>query len=184
MSNKIILEDHPVEVQSASGKINSSVIHMSGFTYKIKDIPDELILIGDVFDEKTEQTIIDLIEARDTVKVTNILNCIAKEFEESLGKKLTDRRFYKLKAGDGMNWEREDRTRMSTVVVINLGSDILMTFQKGLKKTDIMLPRRSMFLLKDPKYEYSRGIAKRAFDFFDKEKVFRKDRYSLVFKAK
>jgi len=184
MSNKIELEDHPVEVQSYNGKINSSVIHMSGFTYKIKDMPNELILIGDVFDEKTEQTIIDLIEAKDTVKVTNILNCIAKEFEQNIGKKLIDRRFYKLKAGDGMNWEREDRTRMSTVIVINLGSDILMTFQKGLKKTDVMLPRRSMFLLNDPKLEYSRGIPKRAFDFYDREKVFRKDRYSLVFKAK
>ena len=182
--SKIELGDYPIEVSPLSGRISSGVISMSNFTYKLKEIPDELILVGDVIDEDMESLLISKIEEKNTAKVTEIMTCIAKEFETSIGKKLTDRRYYKLRAGDGMDWEREDRTRFSTVIVINLGSDILMTFQKKLKKYDVMLPRRSMFLLNDPGFTISRGIARRPFDNFGGDKVFRKDRYSLVFRGK
>ena len=146
MSEEIVVKDY-------IGRLYSKYISIGGYDYDHKQFPDELTLVGEAIDDETEQRLISLMNEGKAEEMKKIMNCMARELEGSIAPlKLTDLKYYKHKAGEGMNWEREDRKYSSGyVITINLGSDALMVFSKGPKKYEIMLPRKSMFLLKDEK---------------------------------
>ena len=168
-------------------RYSGKVVGVGGFTYTIKLIPDEFTLVANIVNEETESHIIDLINKNKGNEIREIMKCIASEFQPEIKYKLNDFTFGKIKAGEGMQPEKEDSKYYNPcVIVINLGSDIEMTFidTKLKRQIPIMLPRRSMFLLQDTQYKFQRAISKRFVDKHENEEYKREDRYSLVFKSR
>jgi hypothetical protein len=168
-------------------RYSGNVVNIGNFTYTIKLIPDELTLVSNIVDEETEAHIINLINSNKKSELNQIMKCISAEFNPELKNKLNEYTFGKLKAGEGMAPEKEDPKYYNPcVVVINLGSDIEMTFidTKSRKQIPIMIPRRSMFLFQDTQNKFQRAISKRFIDKHENEEYKRGDRYSLVFKSR
>jgi hypothetical protein len=168
-------------------RYSGKVVSIGGFTYNVKLFPDDITLVSSIVDIDTESHIIDLINKNKGIEIREIMKCIASEFQPELSYKLNDFSFGKIKAGDGMQPEKEDPKYYNPcVIVINLGSDIEMMFIdiKLKKQIPIMLPRRSMFLLQDSQFKFQRAISKRFVDKHENEEYKREDRYSLVFKSR
>ena len=168
-------------------RYSGKVVSIGNITYNVKSIPDEIILVANIIDIPTEETIIDLIKSNKGQEIKNIMKCIAAELQGELDYKLNDFTYGKIKAGDGMAPEKEDpKFYNPCVVVINLGSDIEMIFMdtKTRKNTPLILPRRSMFLFQDKLFKYQRAISKKLVDKTENEEIKREDRYSLVFKSR
>jgi len=175
-----------VEVRPYS-RYSGKFVSVGGFTYNVKTIPDEFTLVANILDENTEEHIIKLINNNKNIEIKEIMKCIASEFQGELKYKLNEFTFGKIKAGDGMQPEKEDSKYYNPcVIVMNLGTDIefVLLDQKTRKQIPIILPRRSMFLLQDTQFKYQRLIAKRYIDKIDNEEIKRGDRYSLVFKCR
>lgn len=163
------------------------VVNIGNHVYTLNNIPKELTLVGNAIDEETEDKLISLISANNSSELKTIMNCIAKDLSAELPYKLNDYYWSSLAPGEGMPPEGEDYKNYNPcVVVINLGSDIEMTFvdTKIRKPYPVMLPRRSMFLFKDTDKKFQRTIAKK---FEDKassgETSKREKRYALIFKS-
>ena len=162
-------------------------VSVGGITYNISLIPDEFTLVSNIIDEDTETHIINLINTNKGIEVKAIMKCIAAEFQPEIKYNLNDFTFGKIKAGDGMAPEKEDQKYYNPcIIVINLGSNIEMSFRDTTKNKTIpiMIPRRSMFLLQDTKFKFQRVISKKLVDIYDNEEYKREDRYSLVFKSR
>jgi len=171
--------------------LSGNVITYKNFHYKLEEIPSEFHLITDAIDDDIEKVFIDLIDGinldENKKKMKEILKCFAEQFETNFSCKLNTRSYSKLPAGEGMQFFSEDpRLYNPCVVVISFGSDILFTLQdtKTKKMYNIPLPRKSMFLLQDKQWRYTRGISKRQFDQIGSRRYNREDRYSVVFQSK
>jgi hypothetical protein len=171
--------------------ISGNVITYKNFHYKLDEIPPEFHLIVDAIDSDIENVFIDLINginsSENKNKMKEILKCFAEQFQTNFSCKLNTRSYSKLPAGEGMQFFSEDpKLYNPCVVVISFGSDIMFTLQntKTKKMYNIPLPRRSMFLLQDKEWKYTRGISKRPFDQIGSRRYIREDRYSLVFQSK
>ena len=163
------------------------VVNIGNHVYTLNNIPKELTLVGNSIDEETEEKLISLISANKSSELKTIMSCIAKDLSDELPHKLNDYSWSSLAPGEGMPPEGEDYKYYNPcVVVINLGSDIEMTFvDRNIRKPyQVMLPRRSMFLFKDTDKKFQRTIAKK---FEDKvssgETSKREKRYALIFKS-
>ena len=67
--------------------------------YNIENIPEELILIGNVVDEETETELIRLMDSKDEKdkkKLYEVMLCMSKEFEPSVNMSLNERRINKI----------------------------------------------------------------------------------------
>jgi hypothetical protein len=163
------------------------IVNLSNHTYTLNNLPKELTLIGNSINEETEDKLIDLIKSGKSIELKTIMGCIAKDFSEELPYKLNDFYWSTLNPGEGMTPEGEDYKNYNPcVVVINLGSDIEMTFvdTKTRKPYPVMLPRRSMFLFKDTDKKFQRLISKKIEDkVSDGTMQKREKRYALVFKS-
>jgi hypothetical protein len=168
-------------------RYSGKVVSIGSFTYNTKFIPEGFVLVGNAIDEPTESHLINLIDNGKAIELKEIMKCIAKEFEGELTCKLNEYTFGKLKLGEGMAPEREDSKYYNAcVVVINMGSDIELTITdtKTRKTYHIMLTRRSMFLLKDKQFKFTRSISKKD-EYLIGDNTFKRDiRYSLVFKSR
>ena len=166
-----------------SGKI----VNIGNHAYNVNNIPKELTLVGNSIDEETEDKLIELIKGNKSIQIKTVMSCIAKDFSVELPHKLNDFYWSVLNPGEGMPPEMEDYKYYNPcVVVINLGSDIEMTFvdTKTRKQYPVMLPRRSMFLLKDTEKKFQRLITKKFEDkVSDGTMSKREHRYALVFKS-
>ena len=162
------------------------VVNIGNHVYTLNNIPKELTLVGNSIDEETEEKLISLISANKSSELKTIMSCIAKDLSDELPHKLNDYSWSSIAPGEGMPPEGEDYKHYNPcVVVINLGSDIEMTFiDKTRKQYPVILPRRSMFLFKDADKKFQRTIAKK---FEDKvssgETSKREKRYALIFKS-
>ena len=163
------------------------VVNIGNHVYTLNNLPKELTLVGNSIDEETEDKLIDLIKAGKSSELKTIMNCIAKDLSSELPYKLNDYYWSVLNPGEGMPPEIEDYKYYNPcVVVINLGSDIEMTFidTKTRKQYPVMLPRRSMFLFKDTDKKFQRLIQKKYEDkVSDGSMQKREKRYALVFKS-
>jgi hypothetical protein len=175
-----------MEVKSYAN-LAGKVVNIGNHVYTLNNIPKELTLVGNSIDEETEEKLIDLIKAGKSIELKTIMGCIAKDFSSELPYKLNDFYWSTLNPGEGMPPEMEDYKYYNPcVVVINLGSDIEMTFvdTKMKKQYPVMLPRRSMFLFKDTDKKFQRTIAKKFEDkVSDGTMQKREKRYALVFKS-
>ncbi len=172
--------------------MTTNVITYKDYNYKLKDIPSEFQLIFDVIDEEAESFLMGLMDV-ETDKSSEKLKKIMKELGEEIPKtfglkyRITTRYSDKIKKGEGMMFHIEDKKFYNPqVVVISFGSDIQIALQDVKTNTNIYIPipRRSMFILKDPQFKYKRGIAKREVDRYGSMEVKRGDRYSLVLLSK
>lgn len=175
-----------MEVKSYAN-LAGKVVNIGNHVYTLNNLPKELTLVGNSIDEQTEDKLISLISTNNSSELKTIMSCIAKDLSEELPYKLNDYSWSSLAPGEGMPPQGEDYKYYNPcVVVINLGSDIEMTFidTKTRKQYPVMLPRRSMFLFKDTEKKFQRTIAKK---FEDKvssgETSKREKRYALVFKS-
>jgi len=163
------------------------VVNIGNHVYTLNNLPKELTIVGNSIDEETEDKLIDLIKAGKSSELKTIMNCIAKDLSPELPFKLNDYYWSALNPGEGMPPEMEDYKYYNPcVVVINLGSDIEMTFidTKTRKQYPVMLPRRSMFLFKDTDKKFQRLIQKKYEDkVSDGSTQKREKRYALVFKS-
>jgi hypothetical protein len=168
-------------------RYSGKVVGLGPFVYNTKFIPEGFTLIGNAINKETEDHIINLINAGKNIELKEIMRCIAAEFEGELNCKLNEYTFNKLPINEGMAPEKEDSKYYNPcVVVINMGSDIelILTDTKTRKTYPIMLPIRSMFLLQDRQFKFTRTIPKRPFDKVGDITYNRSDRYSLVFKSR
>jgi hypothetical protein len=168
-------------------RYSGTIVSIGNFSYSLNKIPEEFKLVANIVDEDTEEKIINLISNRKEIELKQIMKCIAAEFQPELKYTLNDFTFGKIKTGDGMPPEKEDSKYYNPcVVVINLGTDIEMSFidTKTKRQYSIMIPRRSMFLFQDKEFKYQRSITKRFVDKNDNREYKREDRYSLVFKSR
>jgi hypothetical protein len=159
-------------------------VNIGNFAYNLNSLPTGLTLVANAIDEETEEKMITLIDSNNSSEIKRIMNCIAKEISPELGCKLNDYYWSSLKPGEGMYPEQEDyRYYNPCVVVFNLGSDIEMVFNdvKTRRQYPVMLPRRSMFLLKGQNYQ--RVITKKFTDKVGNDTYQREKRYALVFKS-
>jgi hypothetical protein len=163
------------------------VVNIGNHVYTLNNIPKELTLAGNSIDEETEEKLISLISANKSSELKTIMSCIAKDLSEELPHKLNDYYWSVLNPGEGMPPETEDYKYYNPcIVVINLGSDIEMTFvdTKIRKQYPVMLPRRSMFLFKDADKKFQRLIQKKYEDkVSDGSTQKREKRHALVFKS-
>jgi len=168
-------------------RYSGKVVGLGSFTYNPKFIPDGFTLIGNAINRETEDLLISLIEEGKNIELKEIMRCIAAEFEGELNCKLNEYTFGKIKLGEGMPPEKEDSKYYNPcVVVINMGSDIELILTDTITKKGypIMLPRRSMFLLQDKKFKFTRTIKKGNEDKIGNQTFYRSNRYSLVFKSR
>jgi hypothetical protein len=175
-----------IEVRPYS-RYSGKVVSVGGITYNIKTIPEEFTLVANIINEETEERIVNLINNNKNIELKEIMKCIASEFQGELRYKLNEFTFGKIKAGEGMQAEKEDPKYYNPcLIVMNLGSDIeIVLFDPKIKRQiPIILPRRSMFLLQDTQFKYQRIISKRFIDIINNEEIKRGDRYSLVFKSR
>ena len=170
------------------------VVNIGNHAYTLNNLPKELTLVGNSIDEETEDKLISLITSSNPVlgagnssELKTLMGCIAKDLSTELPYKLNDYYWSTLNPGEGMPPEMEDYKYYNPcVVVINLGSDIEMTFvdTKMRKQYPVMLPRRSMFLFKDTDKKFQRLIPKKYEDkVSDGSMQKREKRYALVFKS-
>ena len=162
------------------------VVNIGNHVYTLNNIPKELTLVGNSIDEETEEKLISLISANKSSELKTIMSCIAKDLSEELPHKLNDYSWSSIAPGEGMPPESEDKYYNPFVVVINLGSDIEMTFidTKTRKPYPVMLPRRSMFLFKDTDKKFQRTIVKKFEDkASDGTMNKREKRYDLIIKS-
>jgi hypothetical protein len=163
------------------------VVNIGNHVYTLNNLPKELTIVGNSIDEETEDKLIDLIKAGKSSELKTIMNCIAKDLSPELPHRLNEYYWSVLNPGEGMPPEMEDYKYYNPcVVVINLGSDIEMTFvdTKTRKQYPVMLPRRSMFLFKDTDKKFQRLIQKKYEDkVSDGSMQKREKRYALVFKS-
>ncbi len=175
-----------MEVKSYAN-LAGKVVNIGNHVYTLSNIPNELTLVGNAIDEQTEEKLISLISANKSSELKNIMSCIAKDLSPELPHKLNDYYWSSIAPGEGMPPEGEDYKYYNPcVVVINLGSDIEMTFIdiKTRKQYPVMLPRRSMFLFKDVNMKFQRTIAKKFEDkVSDGTMNKREKRYALIFKS-
>jgi hypothetical protein len=166
--------------------LSGKVVNIGNHAYTLNNIPKELTLVGNSIDEETEDKLISLITSN-SPELRTVMACIAKDLSAELPYKLNDYHWSTLNPGEGMPPEMEDYKYYNPcVVVINLGSDIEMTFidTKTRKQYPVMLPRRSMFLLKDTDKKFQRLIPKKYEDkVSDGSMQKREKRYALVFKS-
>ena len=163
------------------------VVNIGNHVYTLNNLPKELTIVGNSIDEETEDKLIDLIKAGKSSELKTIMNCIAKDLSPELPHRLNGYYWSALNPGEGMPPEMEDYNYYNPcVVVINLGSDIEMTFidTKTRKQYPVMLPRRSMFLFKDTDKKFQRLIQKKYEDkVSDGSMQKREKRYALIFKS-
>lgn len=175
-----------MEVKSYAN-LAGKVVNIGNHVYTLSNIPNELTLVGNAIDEQTEEKLISLISTNKSSELKTIMSCIAKDLSSELPHKLNDYYWSSLAPGEGMPPEGEDYKYYNPcVVVINLGSDIEMTFidTKTRKQYPVMLPRRSMFLFKDTDKKFQRTIAKKFEDkVSDGTMNKREKRYALIFKS-
>lgn len=165
-------------------RYSGKFVNIGNIVYNINSLPTGLTIVAEAIDEKTEEKLTGLIEANNSSEIKTIMNCIAKEIAPELGCKLNDFYWSVLKPGEGMPPEQEDYKYYNPcVVVFNLGSDIEMVFNdvKTRRQYPVMLPRRSMFLLKGQNYQ--RIISKKLVDKVGNDTYQREKRYALVFKS-
>lgn len=159
-------------------------VNIGNFVYNVKTLPAGLTLVAEAIDKNTEEKLMSLIDSNKSAEIKNIMNCISKEISPELGCALNDYYWSVLKPGEGMPPEQEDYKYYNPcVVVFNLGSDIEMVFNevKTRRQYPVMLPRRSMFLLKGQNYQ--RIISKKFVDNVGNDTYQREKRYALVFKS-
>jgi hypothetical protein len=171
--------------------VAGSIITYNNIDYNLNEIPNEFMLRFDAISEKTEQVLINLLNDNTTdskEELRSIMADMAVVFDEEI--KIN--KFFNtfdtkiLNPGEGMNWTSENPKLFNTkIIVINMGSSIVLTLKNKLgKMIDIYLPRRSMFLLDDPKSDFLRGISSRTYDIVQNKKYNREKRYSLYFTSK
>jgi len=173
-------------------EISSNIVTYNDINYDIKSIPDIVQVRFDTMTEETELLLMSLINSSnpsEQQKLRTINNCISQMFNE----KLNIRNYYNeftpsvLEVGTGMDFISEDRNKYGDkIIVINIGSGITMTLVNKLtnKPYNIYLPRRSMILLNDDKYQYKRTIKKTVVDEIDGKIYQRGKRYGILFRHK
>jgi hypothetical protein len=175
--------------------MNANVVTYKDYNYKLKDIPKEFQLIFDVIDEEAESYLMSLMDVetdKSREKLKQIMKDIAmseelKKYYPILKYKINTRYSDKIKKGDGMMFHIEDKKFYNPqVAVISFGSDIQIALQDIKTNTNVYIPipRRSMFIIRDPQFKYKRGIAKREVDRYGSMEVKRGDRYSIVLLSK
>lgn len=175
-----------IEVRPYS-RYSGKVVSIGGITYNVNSIPKEFMLVANIINEETEEHLVNLINNNKNIELKEIMKCIASEFQGELKFRLNEFTFGKLKAGEGMQSEKEDPKYYNPcIIVMNLGTDIeIVLFDtKTKRQIPIILPRRSMFLLQDTQFKYQRVISKRFTETINNETIKRGDRYSLVFKSR
>ncbi len=168
-------------------RLYQSLVTIDDIDFNPSKIPEELTLIANAIDKETEEKLINLINTPSSKReLITIMNCLAKEFENDLGCKLNDKSVGILKPGQEMREMQDLKYYNPCMVVMNLGSHtvLILRNKKDRSVYTIPLPRRSMFLYKDPKDLFERIIDKRTEDFVGTKKLVRDVRYSVVFKSK
>ena len=182
------LEVHPYR------DVTGNIVSFNNVDYDIKKIPNEFFLRLDAINEETEKKLISLIDSDpDSDQLKDIMECIRKVLNEELSLNdktskliLNDFDTYVLEPGQGMDYTSEDpKYYKGMVVVINMGSGVTLGLKNKITSKDsyIYLPRRSMFLLDDPKFQYKRFIRKAKSDDVNGVIYQREKRYAMIFRA-
>lgn len=170
-------------------RLSSRVVSIGNVDYVPQTIPDEFIFVFNIFTEEVEEKMLRLIQSgseADKKEVNDILSCMSKEFEGEVGCKFNNRTVTSVVAGQEWREVQDLKYFNPCIIVINLGSqtNLILRNKKTRATTQLIVPRRCMYLYRDPNDLYERSTDRKLVDLIDNNEVKRETRYSIVFKSR
>lgn len=86
--------------------------------------------------------------------------------------------------GQGISAHTDAKNFDNVILTISLGSKCIMEFSNDSDKLELVLPRRSMLIMKDEfRYDWKHAIPARKSDIINGKRKYRKTRYSITFRS-